>query len=153
MLWTLMRQNQIIPIDFNRWESITFNHYPLGKRSCGRGGRTFLIYHVIIKAIMALWVKALHSKWPLYQVGFFYIFTSREKLFCFVTWHHMIIWSKRNMPLWMGDLTKSHSLQASDFWGLQVLWKWRCSVYNWSHEMMWACSKRSCNFVGGISSS
>ena len=54
MLQTLMRQNQIIPIDFNRRESITFNHYPLGKRSCGRGGRMFLIYHVIIKAIMAL---------------------------------------------------------------------------------------------------
>ena len=54
MLQTLMRQNQIIPIDFNRRESITFNHCPLGKRSCGRGGRTFQIYHVIIKAIMAL---------------------------------------------------------------------------------------------------
>ena len=128
MLQTLMRQNQIIPIDFNRRESFTFNHYPLGKRSCGRGGSCT-------------------------KLDSFTYLQSREKLFCFVTWHHMIIWSNRNMPLWMGDLTKSHSLQASDFWGLQVLWKWRCSVYNWSHEMMWACSKRSCNFVGGISSS
>ena len=61
--------------DFNRQESISFNHYPLGKRSCGRGDRTFLTYHVIIRVIMALSVKASHPKWLLYQVGFFYIFT------------------------------------------------------------------------------
>ena len=79
--------------DFNRQESISFNHYPLGKRSCGRGDRTFLTYHVIIRVIMALSVKASHPKWPLYQVGFFYIFTKWINffLFCNVTSHdHMI---------------------------------------------------------------